>query len=105
MKELAMWIGQAQVLPRPGDTLFEKPCGGGFIVGVAYARDAGEFARKLRAELGGYGVDVANVSDPRPLREVLDEKPIEVRLHEALDGLSEDGVRLGTLFTYPDEAS
>lgn len=98
--ESAMWVGQAEVVPLPGNVLFNAPALGGFIAAAAYAADADEFAHKVTRELEEYGVSVKEVSGIERLANVLLQKPIEDRLAAALETLKPDAVALGSLFTF-----
>jgi hypothetical protein len=95
-----IWIGQAEVTPAPGNTLFEGQASGGFIAGMAHANTADEFAARMRWKLETYGVVVVEVSGARRLDEVLAEKSIEASLQSEVGSLTRDRVVLGTLFTY-----
>lgn len=97
---MVLWIGQVEVAPLPGNTMFQRPALGGYMAAAAHAADEVDFQRKVARELTGYGVLVRGIQGVRRLEDVLKEKSIERTLAEAIEGLADNAVALGTLFTF-----
>jgi hypothetical protein len=95
-----IWIANVEVIPLPGNIMFDSPAAGGFVNAIAYAGSADEFVSSLAKSLSEYGVRLKAIQRLRPLTDVLAGSDTEPRLFDEALLLKDEEVRYGTLHTY-----
>lgn len=89
-----------EIVPLPGNVMFDSPAAGGFVNAIAFASTGDEFVSQLTRSLVEYGVELKSIEWLRPLTDVLAMRDTEPLLFEQALSLKDGEVRYGTLHTY-----